>query len=164
MGKDALVVSDTGRVMEVNPFTPDYDAVKVTLVDAALKYDCPHTNKTYILLVRNALHVSSMDHNVIPPFVLREAGIRVNDTPKIHKVNSTVDDYVITFPGERLRIPLGLWGVFSYFPTSKPSIEQSLIDWKGKVMGKTIEMKIILTDTPDDEGVSSSMMVASAEV
>ena len=39
MGRDALVVSDTGRAMEVNPFTPDYDAIRVKLVDAALKYD-----------------------------------------------------------------------------------------------------------------------------
>ena len=63
MGRDALVVSDTGRVMEVNPFTPDYDAIRVKLVDAALKYNCPHEDKSYILLVRNALHVPSMDHN-----------------------------------------------------------------------------------------------------
>eukprot|EP00957_Ditylum_brightwellii_P021388 1612829-Ditylum_brightwellii.AAC.1 len=108
MGRDALVVSDTGRVMEVNPFTTDYDAMKVRLVDAALKYDCSRTDKTYILLVRNALYVSSMDHNLIPPFVLRETRIRVNEIPKIHMENSTVDDHTITFPGEGLRIPLGL--------------------------------------------------------
>eukprot|EP00966_Prymnesium_polylepis_P332253 7387765-Prymnesium_polylepis.1 len=75
MGRDALVVSDTGRVIEINPFTPNYDAIKVKLVDAALKYNCPNEDKSYILLVRNALHVPSMDHNLIPPFMLREAGI-----------------------------------------------------------------------------------------
>eukprot|EP00957_Ditylum_brightwellii_P020559 1550043-Ditylum_brightwellii.AAC.1 len=48
MGSDAVVVSDTGRVMEVNPFTPYYDAIKVKLVDTALKYDCPHEDKSYI--------------------------------------------------------------------------------------------------------------------
>eukprot|EP00957_Ditylum_brightwellii_P113870 8681001-Ditylum_brightwellii.AAC.1 len=31
-------------------------------------------------------------------------------------------------------------------------------------MGKTIEMKIILADIPDDEGMASSMMVAIAEI
>eukprot|EP00957_Ditylum_brightwellii_P077898 5921120-Ditylum_brightwellii.AAC.1 len=50
MGRDTLVVSDTGRVMEVNPITPDYDAMKVKFVYAALKYDCPHEDKSYILL------------------------------------------------------------------------------------------------------------------
>eukprot|EP00957_Ditylum_brightwellii_P209642 15362595-Ditylum_brightwellii.AAC.1 len=80
IGRDALVISDTRRVMEVNPFTPDYDAMKVKLVDTALNYDCPHTDKMYILLVRNTLHVLSMDHNLIPLFMLRETGIRVNDS------------------------------------------------------------------------------------
>eukprot|EP00957_Ditylum_brightwellii_P082051 6239214-Ditylum_brightwellii.AAC.1 len=31
-------------------------------------------------------------------------------------------------------------------------------------MGKTIEMKVIFTDIQDDEGMASSMMVASAEI
>eukprot|EP00957_Ditylum_brightwellii_P054990 4168206-Ditylum_brightwellii.AAC.1 len=61
--------------MKVNPFTPDYDTIRVKLVDTALKYDCPHEDKSYILLARNALHVPSMDHNLKPPFMLREAGI-----------------------------------------------------------------------------------------
>eukprot|EP00957_Ditylum_brightwellii_P171068 13023197-Ditylum_brightwellii.AAC.1 len=110
MGRDALVVSDTGRVMELNPFTPDYDVMNMKLVDAALKYECPHEDKSYIQLVRNALHVPSIDHNMIPPFVLREAGIMMNETSKIYKENPTVDDHAITFPTSRLRIPLGLWG------------------------------------------------------
>eukprot|EP00957_Ditylum_brightwellii_P115680 8823587-Ditylum_brightwellii.AAC.1 len=161
MGRDAFVVSDTRRMMEVNLFTPDNDAMKLKLVGAALKYDCLHEDKSYILLVRNTLHVPSMDPNLIPPFMLREAGIMVNETHKIHKENPTVNDHAITFPNPGLKIPLGLWGVFLYFPTSKPSIEevntsenvytlspnrwnphakqsvnceQNLIDWEGKVM------------------------------
>eukprot|EP00957_Ditylum_brightwellii_P122272 9324612-Ditylum_brightwellii.AAC.1 len=117
MGREALVVSDTGRLMEVNPFMPNYDATKVRLVDAALKYGYHFTDKTYILLVRNVLHVPSMDYNLLPPFVLREARIRVYANP-------TEDDHAITFPGKGLTITLGLWGVFSYFSTSKPLIEE----------------------------------------
>eukprot|EP00957_Ditylum_brightwellii_P132988 10140054-Ditylum_brightwellii.AAC.1 len=86
---------------------------------------------------------------------------------------------------------MGLWGVFSYFPTSKPlteevntsknvytltpnrwnlqakqyaNCEQNLNNWEGKVIGKTREMKIILSDISDDDGMASSMMVASAEI
>eukprot|EP00957_Ditylum_brightwellii_P192484 14655004-Ditylum_brightwellii.AAC.1 len=65
-----------------------------------------------------------MDHNLIPPFMLREVEIAVNETPKIHKENPTVNDHVNTFPNPGLRIPMELWGVFSYFPTSKPPIEE----------------------------------------
>eukprot|EP00957_Ditylum_brightwellii_P150845 11486213-Ditylum_brightwellii.AAC.1 len=93
--------------------------------------------------------------------MLREAGITVNGTPKIDKENPTVDDHAITFPHLGLRIPMGLWGVFSYFPKSKLLIdevntsenvytltpnrwnphakqytncEQNLINWEGKSM------------------------------
>eukprot|EP00957_Ditylum_brightwellii_P181663 13838956-Ditylum_brightwellii.AAC.1 len=110
--------------MEVNLFTSDYDAIRVKLADAVLKYDCPHKDKSYILLVSNTLHIPSMDHNLVPPFMLREAGIMVNETPKTHKENPTVDDHAITFPNLGLIIPLGLWEVFSYFPTSKPLVEE----------------------------------------
>eukprot|EP00957_Ditylum_brightwellii_P022755 1716222-Ditylum_brightwellii.AAC.1 len=65
-----------------------------------------------------------MDHSLIPPFMLREAGLTVNETPKIHKEHHTVDDHVITFPKSGLRIPMGLWEVFLYFPTSMPSTEE----------------------------------------
>ena len=41
-----------------------------------------------------------------------EAGIRINDTPKIQVDEPTVSDF---------RILLTLWGVFSYFPTNKPT-------------------------------------------
>ena len=36
------------------------------------------------MLMKNALHVPSMSHNLIPLFVMREAEIRVNDGPEIH--------------------------------------------------------------------------------
>jgi hypothetical protein len=188
---DRQEFSDNESVCSVSSIHSIDDAMKVKLVDATLKYNCPHEDKSYILLVRNALHAPSMDHNLIPPFMLREAGITVNETPKIHKKNPTADDHAITFSNSGLRIPLGLWGVFSYFPTSMTSTEevntsknvytltpnrwnphtkqyanceQNLIDWEGKVMGKTTAMKIILADIQDDEGMTSSMMVASAEI
>eukprot|EP00957_Ditylum_brightwellii_P204227 15338242-Ditylum_brightwellii.AAC.3 len=66
IGREALAASDTGRKDDGSEsiFTPDYDAIKVRLVDAALKYDFPFTNKTYVLLVRSALHVPSIYQNL----------------------------------------------------------------------------------------------------
>ena len=37
-----------------------------------------------MLIVKNVLHVPSIDHNLTPPFMLSEAGIEVRPTPKIH--------------------------------------------------------------------------------
>ena len=53
-------------------------------MDAVIAYDCTQSGQTYLLVVRNALCVPSMEHNFIPPFIIREAGLVLHDTPKIH--------------------------------------------------------------------------------
>lgn len=123
VGKNAYVLSNTGASAEVNAFTPDHAAMTIQIVDAAVQYDCPYTSITYILVVRNVLYVPSMQHNLIPPFMIREAGIIIHDTSKIQLDDPLVVDHSIYFPAGEFRIPLSLWGVFSYFPTSKPSVE-----------------------------------------
>jgi hypothetical protein len=49
-----------------------------------------------------------MDHNLAPPFLLREAGVDVDDIPKIHVKNPNVSHHSIYFDGTDLRIPLAL--------------------------------------------------------
>ena len=63
-----------------------------------------------------------MDTNLIPHFIMREAGLIVRETPKIHLDSPTSDDHAIII-GENLRIPLYLSGTFSYFNTRKPTLE-----------------------------------------
>ena len=76
VGRNALIISNTGRTTEVSHFTPDYEALqRVPIVDAALSYMCPYTDRQYVLIVRDALSVPSMKHNLILPFVIREAGV-----------------------------------------------------------------------------------------
>ena len=74
VGKHAYIISDSGKVADVSPFTPDYNSMEIPIVDAAIQYDCPYTDKRYILVIRNALHVPSMSNNLIPPFMTREMG------------------------------------------------------------------------------------------
>ena len=102
--------------MDVKAYTPDYDSMQLRIVDAAVKYECPRDGTSCILVIRNALHVPSMTNNLIPPFMMREAGITVHDTPKIQVSDPDDKDHSIFFPETKLRIPLSLWGVFSYFP------------------------------------------------
>ena len=85
VGKHAYIIAETGKKVDVSPFTPDYKPLTVPLVDATEKYDNPYNGKTYILVLHNGLYVPSMDHNLIPPFMLRGMGVTVNDVPKIHK-------------------------------------------------------------------------------
>ena len=71
VGHHAYIISDTGRIADVNAFTPDYDAMQVPIVDAAVQYDCSYDGCSYILIIRNPLHVlSMMKNNLLPPFVL----------------------------------------------------------------------------------------------
>ena len=117
LGSECFVFDNIlNQTCEVEPFDPTIGTAKrVPIVDAALAYDCQYSHKTYILVLRNALHIPSMTHNLLPPFILREAGIKCNDIPKIHCVDPSNQDHCISFPDSSLRIPLMLCGIFSYF-------------------------------------------------
>ena len=122
--KHALVTAHTGKTVEVQPFSPDCNTMtSVPIVNAVIKWTCPHTDETCLLLMKNALHVPSMSHNLIPPFVMREAGIRVNDVPKIHCEDPDVDDHTLHFPEDKVKTPLKLTGIFSCFPCETPTEE-----------------------------------------
>ena len=126
VGRQATVFGSTGKCADVRPFSNDCSKLEaVPIVDAAVAYDCPYTMQTYILTVRNALHVSSMPHNLVPPFIMREAGLVVNDVPRIHTdVKDLTDEThcIVSKEGEggaELKIPMTLDGIFSCFPTRK---------------------------------------------
>jgi hypothetical protein len=73
--------------------------MQIRVVDAAVQYDCHYdTGKSYILVIQNALHVPAMKHNLLPPFILQEAGIAVKETPKIHVDEPTINDHSLLFP------------------------------------------------------------------
>ena len=95
----------------------------VKLVDVAIQYDNPCDGKSYILVMQNSLHVLSMQHTLLQPFMLREAGIIImNNLPKIQQYSPNVGDHVIIFPEMGLLIPLSLWNILSYFPMMKPKM------------------------------------------
>ena len=58
-------------------------------MDAVIIYACPDINKIWLLIVCNVFRVESMNHNIIPPFILHEGGMEVNDRPKIHHPTGT---------------------------------------------------------------------------
>ena len=40
--QEAHVISDMGRIAELNPFTPDYEAIQIPIIDAGVRYDCAY--------------------------------------------------------------------------------------------------------------------------
>ena len=85
LGNQCIIIQRTGRYADVNSFASDVGSMaRVPIVDAALAYDCPHSERTFLLVARNALFVESMDHNFFPPFIMREAGSEVDELAMIH--------------------------------------------------------------------------------
>ena len=108
------------RYALVAAFSPEHKPMRVQVVDASIAYWCPVNETTYILHFNDVLYVPSMEHNLIPPFVLREAVFVVNDIPRIHCQSVSKDSHTIISEDGDLRIPLRLHGLFSYFPTFVP--------------------------------------------
>jgi hypothetical protein len=101
----------------------------------------------------------------------------LNDRPKIQVEAPTVKEHSIMFPETGFRIPLLLWGTFSYFPTCKPTAmtmqgsdeiymlttdqfnphhdpyavnEDIMLDWEGNM----VEKKHITENSEDKEETS----------
>ena len=126
VGHHATVINRSWKTTNVRPFSKDcYQITAVPIVDEAVAHDCPYTLKTYIMVVNNALRVPSMNHNLAPPFILREAGLIVNDVPKIdtRQEDLTNETHCILSKddgdnnGTNLCIHMKLDGIFSYFTT-----------------------------------------------
>ena len=162
VGMNCTILRQHGRTVDVRPFTPDYAPMLIPLVDAAVLYQCPFSGEEYIFIIMNALHVPSMQNNLISPFIIRDVGTQVKETPKIQCAEPDESDHDITFDAN-LRVPLYLHGIFSYFTTSKPTVDQiesiedvylltpesfnphdvayslneeSMLDWKGNMVDK----------------------------
>ena len=124
LGQHATINNRSGKSDDKRPLTSScYKLKSVPIVDVVVAYDFPHTFETFILVVRNGLYVHLIMNILIPPFVMREAVLKVycilsihierqNLTNESHCIVSTVDG-----TGTELQITMQLYGIFSYFPT-----------------------------------------------
>ena len=131
-----------------------------------------------------------MDNHLIPPFVMREVGIKVNDTSKIHIDDPIISDHSIEFPETNFRIPLSLHGIFSYLPTTKPSPqmledceevyvltpsrwnphdsayahnEAHMLDWQGEMVQSKDRQTILLSEVEEDAEISAACHIGHVE-
>ena len=129
-GKDCYIISRSSHTAVVNAFTKDVGTIEVPIVDALLVYEDEFTGKIYYLIARNVLYVESMEYCLLPPFVLREAGLTVNERPKIHTDPELVcsADHSIIDPNSDLHIQMELCETFSTFQTRAPTISDTKRD------------------------------------
>ena len=127
IGRNALILSDSGQKANVTGFTEDLGkCMSVPIVTAALAYTDEYTGTTSIIIVHNALNIKNMENNLIPPFMIRLAGVEIDECPKFMCRNPTARNHSIYFKGDgwdqvELQIPLQLHGTISYFQTRIPS-------------------------------------------
>ena len=125
VGKYCKILELTGKTVKVSGFTSDLgQPLEVPVVNAAVAYDCVYTGMTYILVIYNALYFRNMEVNLIPPFMMRLAGLQVDECPKFLAIKPTVETHSLYFPAEDLRFPFQIEGIVSYLPTRKPDDDE----------------------------------------
>ena len=125
VGRERVALDDTGQTCTANAFTESAGKLeKVPIVDVAVAYDCPFQAKTYILLLRNCLHIPEIKHNLLPPFIVREAGHILDECPKFQASEPSIKNHSIYIKEFDLRIHFNLTNTFSYFGTRKPTAEE----------------------------------------
>ena len=84
-GNQGTTIQNTGKFSDVNSFAEDVGMMpRVPIVESVVAYDCPYSGEVILLVARNTIFVVSMDHNLVPPFIMQEAGLQVNEQAKIH--------------------------------------------------------------------------------
>ena len=109
VGRGAHVLEYTGRKVTVSGFTDVLgEPMLVDVVHVLITYDCPVTGNSYPMMISNALLVLSVDCCLINPFMMRLAGVQVDECQKFLFPTPSVVNHPIYFPEIDLQIPLML--------------------------------------------------------
>jgi hypothetical protein len=124
-GSDCTVIARSGHHATITPFSsnlPTMDMVEIG--DLAIAYNDPISLQTYLLVMRIALLIPTMDHNMIPPLLIRLAGLQVDEIPKHQLALPTIDNHAIYDLESGMHIHLKLNGIFSYFTTRALTLDK----------------------------------------
>ena len=101
--------------VNVTPFSDDFGMMpEVPVFHAAVAYAFPITGNSTILIINNSLYIREMEHNLLPPIMMRLNGLLVEAYPKFLCPPPTIETHSIFFPTENTRLPLALHGTTSY--------------------------------------------------
>ena len=127
-----------------------------------------------------------MKNNLLPHFMMIQSGVRVKDTPKIQVDGPIIDDRYIYFPETKFHIPISLWVIFSYFPSTTPTPQtlkdnkeiylltpntwdphnnaytnnkENMLDWQGNMVERRYRKQVILSDIEEDATMAASVQI-----
>ena len=113
--------------------------------EKVVAYDFPITGNSKILIINNVLYIRDMEHNLLPPIMMRPNGILVDEFLKFLCPNPTIETHSIFFPTENTRLPIAFHGISLYISARSP-----------KVMSEVNEhINIVLTSENPGWGPSS---------
>ena len=96
-------------------------------VSGPLAHNDQATGKMTILVVHQAIHIPTMESNLLCPMQVQMNDVKVDETLKVLHENPTDIMHAISgkdADGIQITIPLSMKGVTSYFPTRKPTEEE----------------------------------------
>lgn len=122
VGKHAHIISQVhGKSVQAEPFSPSLGALSdLPIVHAAVAYDDLINGTTTILEANHSIYVSDMEHCLLCPDQVREAGIRVDLTPTKYDPDSP---FFLQWP-DGFTIPLQSFGPIPMFRIRRPTAEE----------------------------------------
>ena len=126
-GGNMVVLEHTGTTVDVNPYTPEYNALtNIEVATCATAVTCPTTGQNYVLVFGQMLHFGDqLPYSLLCPNQICSKGHTVDDTPRQFDPKST---HLITFRdyngNPKLTIPLEVDGVISTFCSRLPTQDE----------------------------------------
>ncbi|MFM8622587.1 MAG: hypothetical protein ACKOB3_04325, partial [Holophagaceae bacterium] len=119
LGANFVILSYTGRVCDVAPYSPEYDSIKnIPIVSGATAWTLPSTGETFILIINEAIWMGgSLSHSLINPNQLRSFGTTVQDNP-------FATHLTITDPEDRITVPMTMDGTNVVATTRTPTQQE----------------------------------------
>jgi hypothetical protein len=123
LGKNALIIVDHERSVSVSGYNNSMSPVEHITVSGVIGYVHPLDGKQYYLVIHQAIHIPSLQHNLLCPMQLCINDIIINEQPKFMTEDPDNQCHaliVLIKDDESSVIRLMLDGSTSYFPTFKP--------------------------------------------
>jgi hypothetical protein len=114
--------------VNVEPYSPELGKLaNIPIGTACTCWNDPTTGKGYILSINECLYFGDrLQQLMLSPIQLRNHGLIVDDTPRQFNQTRTHSIYV---PSAKIRIPLSMMGVISYFDSRVPTdVELNTLD------------------------------------
>jgi hypothetical protein len=124
-GSETTIIACSGAFSNVTLFSKDLPAMDMVEIgdDVMCFYD-PILLETYILVMKNVMLIPSMGHNLIPPFLIQEAGLIPDATPTHQTPCPSIDNHSTRGQRSGLWIHLQFNGIFSYFNTRPLTLDE----------------------------------------